>query len=43
MFDVPFPHAGAYRFEIAIDGAGQAAVPVTVSPLPAPAGGQTLH
>jgi Family of unknown function (DUF6941) len=36
VFDVPFPHAGAYRFEIAIDGERQASVPVTVSQLPAP-------
>jgi hypothetical protein len=37
VFDVPFPHAGTYRFEITIDGEKQAAVPVTVSQLPAPA------
>jgi hypothetical protein len=40
VFDVPFPHAGAYRFEITIDGDQKAAVPLTVSQLPAqPTGG----
>jgi len=47
VFDVPFPHAGAYRFEITIDAERKAAVPLTVSQLPAqpPGGpaGQTLH
>lgn len=46
VFDVPFPHAGTYRFEITIDGEGKAAVPVTVSQLPASApgpGGQAIH
>ncbi|PYO28986.1 MAG: hypothetical protein DMD73_03585 [Gemmatimonadetes bacterium] len=49
VFDVPFPHAGAYRFEITIDGQGKAAVPLTVSQLPASPGatpgpgGQRLH
>ncbi len=44
VFDVPFPHAGAYRFDITIDGERKAAVPVTVSQLPAPeAEGQALH
>ena len=47
LFDVPFPHAGAYRFEITIDAERKAAVPLTVSQLPAqpPGGpaGQTLH
>jgi hypothetical protein len=46
VFDVPFPHAGAYRFEITIDGEEKAAVPVTVSQLPPPApgsGGQAIH
>src|SRR5256885_2273377 len=39
VFDVPFPHAGPYRFEITVDGERKAAVPVTVSQLPAqPAG-----
>jgi len=35
VFDVPFPHAGPYRFEITVDGERKAAVPVTVSQLPA--------
>jgi hypothetical protein len=46
VFDVPFPHPGQYRFDITIDATPQASVPVTVSQLPAPAGGadaQTLH
>lgn len=49
VFDVPFPHGGAYRFEITIDGAAKASVPLTVSQLPASAGGgagaagETLH
>jgi hypothetical protein len=46
VFDVPFPHAGVYRFEITIDGQQKAAVPVTVSQLPPPApgpGGQAVH
>lgn len=44
LFDVPFPHAGAYRFEITIDGELEAAVPLTVSQLPAPeAGGDAPH
>jgi len=46
VFDVPFPHAGVYRFEITIDGEQKAAVPVTVSQLPSPApgsGGQAIH
>ena len=47
LFDVPFPHAGAYRFEITIDEDRTAAVPLTVSQLPAQTaggpGGQTLH
>ncbi len=46
VFDVPFPHAGLYRFEITIDGDVKASVPVTVSQLHAPPsgpGGQTLH
>ena len=34
VFDVPFPHAGAYRFEITIDGARAAEVPITVSQMP---------
>jgi len=46
VFDVPFPHAGAYRFEITLDGEQKAAVPVTVSQLPSSTGGsdaQTMH
>ena len=39
VFDVPFPHAGAYRFEITIDGEPKAAVPLTVTQLPAPPSG----
>ena len=34
VFDVPFPHAGTYRFEITLDGAAAAAVPITVSQMP---------
>lgn len=36
VFDVPFPHPGLYRFEITLDGAQAAAVPITVSQVPAP-------
>ena len=46
VFDVPFPHAGVYRFEITIDGAPAAGVPITVSQMPAQVGGPdapTLH
>ena len=46
VFDVPFPRAGVYQFEITIDGEQKAAVPVTVSQLPPPApgsGGQAIH
>jgi Family of unknown function (DUF6941) len=46
VFDVPFPHAGVYQFEITVDGEQKAAVPVTVSQLPTPApgsGGQAIH
>ena len=46
VFDVPFPHAGVYHFEIAVDGEQKSAVPVTVSQLPPPApgpGGQAIH
>jgi len=39
VFDVPFPHAGAYRFEITIDGDMKESVPLTVSQLPAAAQG----
>jgi hypothetical protein len=35
VFDVPFPHAGLYRFEIVVDGERKATVPITVSQLPA--------
>src|SRR5207245_11720166 len=38
VFDVPFPRGGTYRFEITIDGAQKAAVPVTVSQLPSGSG-----
>lgn len=34
VFDVPFTHAGAYRFEITIDGEKKSSVPLTVSQLP---------
>ena len=40
VFDVPFPHAGVYRFEITIDGEQAAKVPITVSQMPQPAGGE---
>jgi hypothetical protein len=36
VFDVPFPHAGVYRFDITIDGECKAAVPITVSQMPTP-------
>src|SRR5256886_4259195 len=36
VFDVPFPHAGPYRFEITIDGEKKTAVPLTVSQMPVP-------
>ena len=36
VFDVPFPHAGLYRFEISIDGEEKATVPITVSQMPPP-------
>ena len=35
-FDVPFPHAGVYRFDITIDNDRKATVPITVSQMPAP-------
>jgi hypothetical protein len=35
VFDVPFPHAGRYRFEITVDGERKSTVPITVSQLPA--------
>ena len=34
VFDVPFPHAGQYRFDITVDGERKATVPITVSQLP---------
>jgi hypothetical protein len=34
VFDVPFPHAGQYRFEITVDGERKATVPITVSQPP---------
>src|SRR6266481_1815234 len=34
VFDVPFPHAGQYRFEITVDGERKANVPITVSQMP---------
>jgi hypothetical protein len=36
VFDVPFPHAGLYRFDITVDGERKSTVPITVSQLPAP-------
>ena len=36
VFDVPFPHAGVYRFEITIDGERAAEVPLSVSQMPPP-------
>jgi len=46
VFDVPFPHPGQYRFEITIDHSPAAAVPISVSQIPAAQEGQnesTLH
>ena len=34
VFDVPFPRAGQYRFEITVDGERKATVPTTVSQMP---------
>src|SRR5262245_25615071 len=34
VFDVPFPRAGQYRFEITVDGERKATVPITVSQMP---------
>src|SRR6266700_75663 len=34
VFDVPFPHAGQYRFEITVDGERKASVPITGSQRP---------
>lgn len=39
VFDVPFPHPGIYRFAITVDGVAAAAVPITVSQMPAQPGG----
>ena len=36
VFDVPFPHAGQYRFEITVDGEILATVPITVTQLQNP-------
>jgi hypothetical protein len=36
VFDVPFPHPGAYRFEITVDGQLKAAVPLSVSEMRPP-------
>jgi hypothetical protein len=49
VFDVPFPHAGVYHFEITVDNEKKADVPITVSQLPAqamqqpPSSGTSLH
>jgi Family of unknown function (DUF6941) len=46
VFDVPFPHAGLYRFEITVDGTPAAEVPITVSQMPPQTGGPdapTMH
>lgn len=43
VFDVPFPHAGAYRFDIAVDGKQAAKVPLTVSQMPQATGGTDAH
>jgi Family of unknown function (DUF6941) len=43
VFDVPFPHPGAYHFEITIDDEQAAAVPVTVSQMPAQNSNAQLH
>ena len=37
-FDVPFPHAGTYRFDITVDGERKASVPITLARLPAQGG-----
>lgn len=39
VFDVPFPHAGQYRFEITVDGEVLATVPISVTQLQNPAPG----
>ncbi len=38
VFDVPFPHPGAYRFEITIDEERKATVPLSVSQMHASPG-----
>lgn len=44
VFDVPFPHAGTYRFEITIDGEQKATVPLSVSEMrPPPVAPDTAH
>jgi hypothetical protein len=43
VFDVPFPHAGRYVFEIAVDRDVQATVPLTVAPSPAVGEGRLQH
>lgn len=46
VFDVPFPHAGAYRFDITVDGKHAVKVPLTVSQMPQATGGtdaQSMH
>lgn len=35
VFDVPFPRAGLYRFDITVDDERKATVPITVSLMPA--------
>ncbi len=39
VFDVPFPHAGVYNFDITVDGERAARVPITVSQMPQPESG----
>jgi hypothetical protein len=36
-FDVPLERPGVYHFEISVDGAQQAALPITVTQMPQPA------
>jgi uncharacterized protein DUF6941 len=36
VFDVPFPRAGQYQFEITLDGTRAATVPISVSQMPTP-------
>jgi hypothetical protein len=46
-FDVPFQHAGQYRFEVTVDDEVEAVVPITVSQAPpgpqAPSSTRPLH